>query len=163
MYTVLILILKIFGLALALTGLIGGILPVIPGPPLSFLALIILSFAEDWQTFSFKFLMIMGCLTLIVTLLDYVLLSIGAKKFGASKTGVWFSLFGMLVGIFFFPPWGMLFFALAGAITGELLAGRNSSMALKAGLGVFVGNIMGIALKLSLSGIILFFYIKEMF
>ncbi|HPJ68765.1 MAG TPA: DUF456 family protein, partial [Desulfobacteraceae bacterium] len=60
-------------------------------------------------------------------------------------------------------PWGMLFFALAGAITGELLAGRNSSMALKAGLGVFVGNIMGIALKLSLSGIILFFYIKKMF
>ncbi|MBN1275884.1 MAG: DUF456 domain-containing protein [Deltaproteobacteria bacterium] len=163
MHYILIITLKIFGLIISLTGLIGCILPVIPGPPLSFLALLILSFAEDWQPFSFRFLTIMGVLTVIVTLLDYVLMSAGAKKFGASKTGVWFSIFGMITGIFLFPPWGILLGALAGAITGELLSGRTGSMALRAGFGVFVGNIMGVGLKLALSGIMLFFYVTELF
>ena len=156
-------IFAILGLFIALAGLAGCILPVIPGPSLGFLALIILSWAKDWKPFSWTFLAIMGGLTILVTILDYVVPAIGAKKYGASKPGVWGSVVGMITGLLFFPPWGMIVGAFAGALAGELLAGREGKRALRIGWGVFVGNMAGIGLKLALCGVMLFFYIKEMF
>ena len=156
-------VLVILGLIVSLLGLAGCILPVLPGPPLSFIALIMLSIARDWQPFSLTFLLLMGGLTILVTVLDYVVPVAGAKKYGASKLGVWGSIIGMFVGLIFFPPWGILFGALAGAILGEVIAGKESGKALRAGWGVFVGNMVGVGLKLAASAIMLFFYIVEMF
>lgn len=156
-------VLIILGLLFALIGLVGCILPVIPGPPLSFFALIILSYAKNWEPFSSTFLIIMAGLTIVVTILDYVVPASGAKKYGASKLGIWGSIIGMLFGLFFFPPWGMLIGAIGGALAGELAAGKEVKKALRAGWGVFVGNMVSIGLKLAFSGVILFFYVKEMF
>jgi hypothetical protein len=156
-------VLIILGLLLALIGLVGCILPVIPGPPLSFFALIILSYAKNWEPFSSTFLIIMAGLTIVVTILDYVVPASGAKKYGASRLGVWGSIIGMLFGLFFFPPWGMLIGAIGGALAGELAGGKEGKKALRAGWGVFVGNMVSVGLKLAFSGVILFFYIKEMF
>ena len=153
----------VFGLVLALIGLAGCILPVIPGPLLSFLALIILSFAKDWEPFSAMFLMIMAGLTLLVSLLDYVAPIFGAKKYGGSKSGVWCSVLGMVLGVFFFPPWGMLIGAFGGAIAGEWLAGKEGRESLQAAWGVFVGNVVGTGLKLAFCGVILFFFVKALF
>ena len=83
--------------------------------------------------------------------------------YGASKLGIIGSILGMLVGIFFIPPWGMLLGAILGASVGELLEGKQGKEALKAGWGVFVGNVCGIILKLVYTTIMLFFYVKEMF
>jgi uncharacterized protein YqgC (DUF456 family) len=153
----------ILGLVCALIGLAGCILPAIPGPFLSFLALLLLSFARDWEPFSATFLIIMAGLTLLVTLLDYVVPLLGAKKYGASKMGIWWSVLGMVLGVFFFPPWGMLIGAFAGAIAGEWLAGKEGRESLRAAWGVFLGNVVGIGVKLAFCGIILFFYIKALF
>ncbi len=151
------------GLLLALFGVVGCILPVIPGPVLGFLALIVLSSAKQWEPFTVSFLIIMAVLTIVVTLLDYVIPAMGAKKYGASKLAVWLSVIGMLFGILFFPPWGMIIGAFAGALVGELISGKDKKQALKSGWGIFVGNIIGMGLKLAFCGIILFLYIKEMF
>ena len=155
-------VLIILGLLFAFIGLIGCVLPIIPGPPLSFFALIILSYAKNWEPFSATFLIIMAGLTVLATVVDYVVPAIGARRYGASTLGVWGSIIGMLIGFFVFPPWGMLIGAIIGALAGELAGGKNGKKALRAGWGVFVGNIMGIGLKLAFSGAILFFYIKEM-
>jgi len=146
-----------------MVGLAGCILPVIPGPPFSFLALIILSWAKDWEPFSSTFLIIMAGLTILLTILDYVVPVRGAKKYGASKLGLWGSIIGMLIGLFFFPPLGMFIGAIVGAFAGELIAGKEVKKALRAGWGVFVGNMLVIVLKLTFSGVILFFYAKEAF
>ncbi len=156
-------VLIILGLLIAMVGLAGCILPVIPGPPFSFLALIILSWAKDWEPFSSTFLIIMAGLTILLTILDYVVPVIGAKKYGASKLGLWGSIIGMLTGLFFFPPLGILIGAIVGALAGELIAGKEIKKALRAGWGVFVGNMLVIVLKLAFSGVILFFYAKEIF
>ena len=156
-------ILIILGLLFALCGLIGCILPVIPGPSISFLALIILSYAKNWEPFSSTFLIIMAGLTILVTILDYVVPAGGAKKYGASKSGVVGAMAGMLIGVFMFPPWGMIVGAFMGTFAGELLAGKEGRKALQAGFGVFVGIMVSAGLKLAFSGTILFFYLKEMF
>lgn len=159
----LVIVLIILGLLLAFIGLAGCILPAIPGPPLSFAALIVLSLAKNWEPFSATFLIIMGGLTLFVTLLDYVVPAAGAKKYGASRAGVWGSIIGLLVGLFLFPPWGILIGAILGALVGELIVGKKGKEAFRASWGVVVGTILSVGLKLALSGVILFFYIKEMF
>jgi uncharacterized protein YqgC (DUF456 family) len=147
----------------ALVGFVGCIFPVIPGPPLSFLALILLSLAKNWEPFSSTFLLIMGGLAVLVTILDYVVPVVGARKYGASKWGIWISMIGMLIGVLFFPPWGMLFGAFVGALAGELLAGKKGRKSLQAAWGVFVGNVVSIGFKLAYCGAIIFFFVKEMF
>jgi uncharacterized protein YqgC (DUF456 family) len=156
-------LLIITGLLLALAGIVGCVLPFIPGPPLSFLSLLVLSWARQWEPFSVRFLIIMGLLTVLLTVLDYVIPAGGAKKFGASKAGIWGSLFGMPLGLFFFPPWGIVIGGIAGAFLGELIAGKEGNTALRASWGVFIGYVAGTALKLAFSTIVLFFYIKELF
>lgn len=152
----------VLGLILALLGIAGCLLPVIPGPPLSFLALIILSYARNWEAFSGTFLVIMGILTVVVMILDYVIPAGGAKKYGASKPGVIGSVIGMFGGLFFFPPWGLFLGAFAGALIGELMARKGGKEALRAGWGVFMGIMVSAGLKLAFAGVIFFLYIKEL-
>lgn len=156
-------VLIIFGFILSLVGLIGCIIPAIPGTPLNFIALILLSFAKDWEPFSVTFLIIMAAVAVIVSILDNIIPALGAKKYGAEKLSVWLALAGTMVGLFFFPPWGIFIGAFFGALLGELLHGKETGVALKAGWGVFVGTFMGIGIKLVASGVMFFYFIKEVF
>lgn len=156
-------LLIIIGLILALAGMVGCILPVLPGPLLSFCALILLSWIKNWQIFSQTFLMVMGAVTALLILLDYVAPALGAKKYGASKRGLWGSAIGMIIGIFFIPPWGMIVGAFVGALVGELASGKSGRKALRAGWGILIGNVFVVGLKLAFTAVVLFYYIKEMF
>ncbi len=109
------------------------------------------------------FLFVIALITILVSVLDYIVPVAGAKKFGASNTGIWFSVVGMLAGFFFFPPFGMIFGAFLGALTGELITGKRGKKALRAGWGVLLGNVAATGIKLAFTGTVLFFYIKEMF
>jgi len=155
--------LGVLGLLVSLAGLVGCILPVIPGVPLSFLALLILSLARDWQAFTPLFLVGMGLLTLLVSVLDYVVPALGARKFGATRSGVWGSVIGMLLGLVLFPPFGLFLGAFAGAVAGEMIAGKHLEGALRAGWGVFLGTALSLGLKLAASGYMLYSYLKVLF
>lgn len=155
-------LLVILGLLLAVMGLVGCILPVIPGPPLCFISLLVLSLARNWTPFSPVFLITLGILTAVVSLLDYIIPLFGARKYGATKYGVWGSIIGMVIGFFIFSPFGLFLGGFLGAVAGELFAGKKGDDALRAGLGVFVGNLLATGLKFGICGVMLFFYIKEM-
>jgi uncharacterized protein YqgC (DUF456 family) len=144
-------------------GIIGCVIPGIAGPPFSFLALICLSIAKKWEPFSIRFLIVMGVLTVVVQALDYLLPAVGAKKFGATRYGFWGAIIGMLLGIIYVPPLGIIIGAFLGALIGEILAGKKAYEALKAGWGVFVGVMVGMLLKLIASGIMTFYFIKALF
>jgi uncharacterized protein YqgC (DUF456 family) len=156
-------VLIVIGLLIAIAGIIGCIVPALPGPALSFLSLVILSYAKGWEPFGLQFFFVMGGFAVLVTFLDYVVPAGGAKKYGASKYGVTGSVAGMLIGFFFIPPLGIFVGAFLGALAGEMIAKRGTRDALRAGWGVFVGIMVGVGLKLAYSGVSLFFYIKEMF
>jgi hypothetical protein len=156
-------LLIIIGLLTALAGIAGCLLPVLPGPLVSYLSLIILSLARDWQPFSTTFLLVMVGIALLLSALDYVVSLVGARKFGASKAGLWGSVIGMLIGIFFFPPLGIFIGALIGAVVGEIVIGKKTHEAFRVGWGVFVGNLIGTALKLAYCLTVLSFFIMKMF
>lgn len=109
-------------LLLLLLGLIGCVLPALPGPPLAYAALLVLQLHPS-RPYSTSFLVFAAVLTLIVTLVDIFAPSWLTKQFGGSRLATWGSLIGFLVGLFCFPPFGFLIGGLGGAFLGELLAG----------------------------------------
>lgn len=152
----------VLGVIFIIIGIIGCVIPGIAGPPFSFLALICLSIVKKWEPFSAKLLIVLGILTIVVQALDYLLPAVGAKKFGATKYGFWGAIIGMMLGIIFVPPLGIIIGAFLGAIFGEIIAGKEASMALRAGWGVFVGVMVGMILKLILAGVMTFYFIKAL-
>jgi uncharacterized protein YqgC (DUF456 family) len=150
------------GIVLILVGLIGCIVPVLPGPPLSFLGLLFLQFSR-FGDFSVTFLLVMAFVALAVTVLDYVVPMWGTKKTGGTKAGVWGAALGMLVGIFFFPPLGIILGPLVGAIVGEAIRGASLNQSFRAGLGSLLGFMLGTGLKLIASMVMTFYFFKELF
>jgi hypothetical protein len=132
-------------------GLLGCVLPGLPGPPLNYAALLLAQW--QYQFFSVAFLVIMGILTVIVLILDYAIPVFGAKIFGATKQGVWGSIIGMVAGMFF-SPLGMMGGILIGAILGDLAAGRNVRQAFVSGAGTFIGTLVGMGVKILLALVI---------
>ena len=149
------------GVIFILSGILGAVLPVIPGPPLSYVGLLLLHFTERFQ-FSAKFLIIWAIITAAIYALDIIIPAWGTKKFGGSKRGVWGSIIGIFIGLFLFPPFGIIVGAFLGAVVGELTAGKDSGDALKSGFGSFIGFLTGTLLKLITSGIMTWYFFKEL-
>jgi uncharacterized protein YqgC (DUF456 family) len=153
-------VLIILGFLIAIVGLMGCIVPAIPGPPLNFLSLLILELAID-DAFPVEFYFLWGGITIAVTALDYVLPIMGAKVYKASSLGIWGSVIGMLIGILFFPPFGMIIGLFIGAVIGELIAGKDNREALKIGSVTFFASVLMIFIKLAASGVMTFYFIKR--
>jgi uncharacterized protein YqgC (DUF456 family) len=153
-------ILLVISIILIFLGILGCILPVIPGPPLSFIGLLLLYFSS-WGQFSADLLWIFGALALAVTLIDYIVPIWGTKKFGGSKRGIWGASIGLLIGLFI-GPWGIIIGPFLGAFVGEITANTSTNKALKAAFGSFIGIITGIVLKLIVSGLITYYFLKEL-
>lgn len=139
-------------------GIIGSILPVLPGVPLSYGGILLLHFTEKIQ-FSTQFLIFWAVMVVIVQLLDYYVPIWGTKKFGGSKRGIWGCAIGMVVGIFL-GPWGIILGPFVGAIAGELSSGKQTRAAIKAGFGSFMGFVLGIVSKLIVGGFLLYYAIQ---
>jgi uncharacterized protein YqgC (DUF456 family) len=150
----------IIGAILILLGLAGCILPVLPGPPLSFIGLLLVALINHFSPPLTPTLMIMmAIITLAVTVAEYILPLISAKRYGASKWGIWGSMAGMAIGIFF-SPFGMFLGAFIGAVVMEWLVQKEKSRAIEAGWGVFIGSLAGTALKLGASGMMAYYFIR---
>ncbi|MEW6377737.1 MAG: DUF456 domain-containing protein [Thermodesulfobacteriota bacterium] len=152
----------IIGSILILLGLVGSILPVLPGPPISFVGLLLLALVNDFSPpLTSTLLMTLGIITVVVTAVDYVIPLFGANRYGASKWGVWGSLMGMAIGIFW-SPFGMLLSAFARAVIAEWLVHKKKGQALKAGWGVVVGTLLGTILKLGISGMMAYYFVRAL-
>ena len=145
---------------LLLIGLIGCVLPVIPGIPLSYVGILLLHFTSNVQ-FSLVFLIVWAVIVIIVQVLDFYIPVWGTKRFGGSRWGTIGSIVGIVVGLFF-APWGIIIGSFAGAVIGELLSGRTSQDAIKAGFGAFVGFLLGTVAKLTISVFLIYYYVEAL-
>ncbi|MFO7935601.1 MAG: DUF456 domain-containing protein [Bacteroidales bacterium] len=157
--------LAILGIILVLIGFIGSILPVIPGPPISWAGYLLLKwtrFVEDHPGRYDNSLWILLFLVIVVTILDYVVPVMGTKRYGGSKRGIWGATIGVVVGLFF-GPLGIILAPFLGAYIGEITTGKRETQALRAAWGSFVGFLTGVGMKLMVCGTIMFFYIRHVF
>ncbi|MCQ2065594.1 MAG: DUF456 domain-containing protein [Bacteroidaceae bacterium] len=144
-------------------GLIGSIVPGIPGPPISWVGMLFAYFqrqaAGSDDPISKRLLFIWLGITVVVTVLDYVIPAKFTKVAGGSKAGSWGAIIGLFAGMFL-TPIGMLSGTLLGAFLGELLvAKKKPGPAVKSALGAFAGFIVGTGLKLLTSGIMMYYII----
>lgn len=150
----------IAGLVLNGLGIIGCILPVLPGPLLSWLSLLLFYLLPDHGVGTWT-LVITFVLMLGVTTIDYVVPLLGAKRFGASREGIIGGMVGIVVGLFFFPPIGIILGPLLGTIAGDLISGGTFAAALNSGMGSLIGFLVGTSIKLVYSiAIVILFTVK---
>jgi len=127
---------------------------------LSYIALILLHLSKFGQ-FNTNTLIILGIITVVVTIVDFVIPIWGTKKFGGSKFGSIGATIGLVAGLFF-APIGLIIGPLLGAFIGEIIFKSDFYYALKAAMGSFIGFLMGIGLKLAASGIMTFMFFREL-
>ena len=151
----------IIGIILLLVGIVGCVLPVLPGQILAWASLLMLQF-KSGPPFTAKFIIVWALITAAVTILDYIVPLWGTKKLGGSKYGIWGAALGLLVGIFF-PPIGLIIGPFAGAFVGEMIAGKDSNTAFKSGLGSFIGFLTGTLLKLIISFVMGYYFFMNAF
>jgi uncharacterized protein YqgC (DUF456 family) len=158
-------LLVVLGSLFLLLGLLGCILPVIPGPTLSFAGLLVLrftGFVEPHRVEAYnQLLWIFAGLAVVVTVLDYIVPVWGTKKFGGSRSGTIGATIGLIIGLFFAPP-GLILGPFLGAVVGEMMAGRDQKASLRAGFGSLLGFLTGVVLKMVVSALITFYFVKEM-
>lgn len=143
-----------------LLGIIGSFLPVLPGPLTSWFGLLILHLT-DAVPMNWTFLIITLFFALAIWLLDYIIPAIGTKKFGGSKAGMIGATLGLIIGLIFLGPFGIIVGPFAGAYIGELLNKSDSKTALKAAFGSFLGFLTSTFIKFIVAIIYLGLYIGK--
>lgn len=127
-------------------GIVGSILPALPGPPLAFAGLFITCYTT-YQPISMGWLIGYGILVVALVLVDLWLPALATKFTGGSSRGATGANIGMLLGVFIPIPLGIFIGAFLGSFIGELQTGKTNKQAFIAALGVFIGLIGGILLK----------------
>ncbi len=141
---------KVLAALLVLVGLAGTVVPVLPGVPLVFGGLLVAAWADGFQRVGTFTLVLLGLLTALAVVADFAASAFGAKKLGASPRAVLGATVGAVVGIFFGLP-GLVLGPFVGAVAGELSAHRELLRAGKAGLGTWLGLLLGSVAKLTLA------------
>ena len=145
---------------LLIVGIIGSVLPVLPGPPLSWLGLLLLKFIPSVSNhLSWSLVVVVGLFTLVVSILDNLLPIWSTKRIGGSKVVVWGSGVGFIAG-FWFGPLGIILGPFVGALVGGLISGSHIKAALKHASGALIGLFAGIVLKFINLGLILYWFVK---
>ncbi|SFJ56757.1 DUF456 domain-containing protein [Myroides guanonis] len=140
-------ILLILSLILMITGILGSFLPVLPGPPISWVGLLCIFLIKDIP-YNYWLLGITLVITITISVLDYLIPAQGTKKFGGSKYGIWGTNIGLIVGLIAPIPLGFLIGPFVGALIGELLFDRgNLTRALKAATGSIIGFLVSTFMK----------------
>ncbi|TMM58377.1 DUF456 domain-containing protein [Maribacter algarum] len=151
--------LLIIGFILCLLGIIGSFLPVLPGPPVSWVGLLLLhltaAVSENWWLLG-----VTGVIALVVFALDYIIPAVGTKKFGGTKAGMIGTTIGLIVGILAPIPFGIIIGPFVGAFLGELSNKADNKTALKAAFGSFLGFLTGTFMKFVVTMIFLGIFIK---
>ena len=155
-------ILAIFAFLFLLAGLAGSVVPILPGPPFSYMGLLLLQWSE-YGGFTSGFLWLWAAITVFVIATDYFLPALMTRRFGGSRLATIGSILGLLTGLFFFPPFGLIIGPFLGALAGELIHNRTvSAKAFRVALGAFLAFVFGTGIKLIVTSIMMFYAVKAL-
>ena len=145
------LLLLLLGTFFIILGIIGAFLPILPGPITSWVGLLFI-YLTSVIPYNWTFILTTLAIAILVYILDYIIPALGTKKFGGSKYGIIGTTIGLIVGLIFLGPFGIIIGPFIGALTGELIYdNQNSNRALKAAFGSFIGFLFSTGLKFIVS------------
>lgn len=147
----------ILSIILLLTGILGSIIPILPGPLLTYAGALVLYWFTDLP-FSSTDIWVMGGITVVVFVSDYLLQVLGVKKLGGGKMALRGTIVGTIIGMFF-TPIGILIGAFLGAFLGARTETDDDGKALKIAMGSMVGFLLGTALKLTFAIYMIYYLI----
>ena len=140
-------LLDVIGAALIATGLIGALVPALPGIPLIFGGIWLIAGADRYRHLGFWWLLGIALVGVIGLTIDLLAGALGAKRVGASKQAIAGALAGTVVGVFFGLP-GLLIGPFVGAVLGELAAGNSVQRSTAVGISAWIGLLFGTLIKL---------------
>ena len=143
-------------------GLAGTIIPALPGVPLVFAGLLLAAWAGNFVDVSWTTIGILGALTALAWLVDFLAAAMGAKRLGASQRAFWGAAFGAIVGMFFGIP-GIVLGPFVGAVVAEISVGRTVQQASRAGYGAWIGVVLGTAAKLAIAFLMVGIFVFDQF
>ena len=146
---------------LMLLGLLGCILPDLPGSPVSYIGFLLLHFTDKVH-FSTIQILVLLLLVVIAQIIDYFIPILGSKYSGGTKWGSWGAFIGSIAGLFFLP-WGLILGPFLGAVAGELMGDADMKSALRSGTGALLGFLFGTILKLALCMYFIVLLIRSVF
>jgi uncharacterized protein YqgC (DUF456 family) len=174
-------ILAVAAFLFLLAGLVGSVVPAIPGPPLGYIGLLLLQWS-GYGGFTPAFLWVWAGITIAVTVMDNFLPAWMTKRFGGSRMAVFGSVLGLIAGTIFFAPIGLLIGPFLGALAGELINIRvkrkkisgsepdtvnsgsaGNGKALKAAFGAFLAFIVGTGAKLIVGAFMIYYAVRAVF
>ena len=140
---------------LVVVGLLGTVLPAIPGIPLIFAGMLLAAWTDGFVHVGGLTLGLLGLLAVLSLLVDFWATAMGARRVGASRKALAGAVIGTFVGIFFGIP-GIFVGPFAGAMAGELwhrrrIGAGDLGAAPRVGVGTWVGVVVAVALKLMLA------------
>ena len=153
----------IISLLIMFVGLSGIILPVVPSTPLIWLGVLLYAIFDGFESITWLLLLIFAALTVLSLVFDYFGGIIGAKKFGATKWGIIGSVIGSIAGFFAGGILGLIIGPFLGAVSFEILIGKDCRTALKSGMGTIVGFLTGVISKLVISVIMIGVFLWKVF
>lgn len=141
-----------FGVSVLLmgVGVLGTVVPVLPGVPLIWLTMLGFGFIDKFQRIDATFLVVMALITVAAELTDHLTRAWGARRYGAGRAGTWGAVIGALAGLFFLPI-GLLLGPFLGALIGELLSGRSMEDSVRAGWGGLLGTLGSMVVKFAVA------------
>ena len=135
---------------LMLVGLVGTVLPALPGVPLIFAGVLLAAWIDEFQRIGGWTVTVIGVLAALGLVIDYVAAAATARRAGASASGVVGAALGTIAGIFT-GLWGLIFMPLVGAAIGEFIAQRDALRAGKVGLATWLGLLLGTIVKIAIA------------
>lgn len=153
---------SIVGMILAVVfftiGVLGTILPALPGAPLIWLGMLIYGFFVKFQNLPLIFFIGQGLAVALIFLIDYLASIWGVRRYGGSREAVWGSVLGGVLGILLLGPFGLIFGPFIGAVAGELYRRSPLDKALEVGLGTLIGFLGGAVLKLAIEAVMIIWF-----
>jgi len=140
----------LLAIALMIAGLVGTILPALPGLLAIYGGVWLAAWIDDYTRIGGPTLLLLGVLTALGFAIDFFASVLGAKRVGASPQAIWGSFIGGILGIFLGIP-GLIFGPFVGAVAGEWLARRHLPQAARVGMGTWLGLLIGTLAKVALA------------
>ncbi|MDD4169298.1 MAG: DUF456 domain-containing protein [Desulfotomaculaceae bacterium] len=144
-------------------GIIGTILPLLPGAPLIWLGMLIYGLFVKFDNLSWSFFVAQGLVVALVFLIDYLAGVVGTKHYGGSKAAIWGSVLGGLIGTILLGPFGLIIGPFIGAAAGEFYRKNDLEQAIHVGIGTLIGFLGGTVLKLAVEVLMIVWFFITVF